>query len=289
MSSDPTAHVAPGPWFLVGRFDGLTIHEYRCTARVEDEPVTEHHVHSGFALVQSGAFVYRRGRESQPLVPGAVLLGNAGEEYVCTHEYGTGDICLSFDWSPELLEDFTRPRRSFAFSRSNLPPVPRVAALSRLALAAAHGASDVGIDEIAHALLEAIQSELDPPGPGPRPRRSARRDRDRAVAAAEFMEAHSERPLDLATVARRVGLSPFHFLRLFRRELGLTPHQHLIRVRIRRAIESLAETARPVTEIALDVGFEDLSNFTRTFQRHVGWAPSAFRSKILQVRPRPRR
>lgn len=144
----------------------------------------------------------------------------------------------------------------------------------------------MGIDELAHALLQAIQSELDPPRTKATPVEDVRRDRDRAVAAAELMEARAEQSLDLARVARHVGLSPFHFLRLFRRELGLTPHQHLIRLRIRRAIERLLETDRPVTEIALDVGFEDLSNFVRTFHRHVGCAPSRFRSKILQVQRR---
>jgi AraC-like DNA-binding protein len=186
------------------------------------------------------------------------------------------------------MDDVTRPPRR-GFARPTLPPVPRVAALSRLALAAAHGRSSLAIDEVAHALLEAIQSELDPPASTPLPIRSTRRDRDRAIAAAGFMEAHAEQPLDLATVARRVELSPFHFLRLFRRELGLTPHQHLIRSRIRRAIERLVETDLPVTDIALEVGFEDLSNFVRTFHRHVGCAPSAFRRKILQVRRAVRR
>jgi transcriptional regulator GlxA family with amidase domain len=146
-----------------------------------------------------------------------------------------------------------------------------------------HGASDVGIDEIAHALLEAIQSELGPSKTSPIAPNRTGRDRDRAIAAAQLMEARSEEPLDLATVARWVGVSPFHFLRAFRRELGITPHQHLIRVRLRRAIERLLETNRPITEIALEVGFEDLSNFVRTFHRHVGWAPSEFRSKILQA------
>jgi AraC family transcriptional regulator len=233
---------AIAPWSLIGRFDGLTIYEYRCRARAEDEPFKERHVHTGFALVQSGTFVYRRGRDVQPLIPGALLLGNAGDEYVCSHENGTGDVCLSFAWSPERIDDVKRSRSLGAFTRSMLPPVPRITALSRLAL-----------------------------------------------AAAEFMETHAEQPLDLATVARCVQISPFHFLRLFRRELGLTPHQHLIRVRIRRAIERLAETDRPITDIALDVGFEDLSNFVRTFHRHVGCPPSAYRSKILQVGRRAQR
>jgi AraC-like DNA-binding protein len=236
------------PFSVIARFDGLTVHEYRCTSRPGDAPFSEYHHHTGFALVESGCFVYRRGRDVRPLVPGALLLGNAGEEYVCTHEYGGGDVCLSFSFSAERIDEGARMGRGKAFGQSTLPSLPRVAALSRLAVAAAHGASDVGIDEVAHALLEAIRSELQPSRSTPPPGRPASRDRDRAIAAAQWMEAHADEPVDLASVARQVGVSAFHFLRAFRRELGITPHQHLIRIRLRtskRFASARSEPAAP--------------------------------------------
>ena len=58
---------------------------------------------------------------------------------------------------------------------------------------------------------------------------------------------------------------------------GVTPHQWLLRVRLRAAAEKLAATKVPVTEIALDVGFEDLSNFTRTFRAEFGASPREYR------------
>jgi AraC-like DNA-binding protein len=85
-------------------------------------------------------------------------------------------------------------------------------------------------------------------------------------------------------------LSPFHFLRLFRDVLGVTPHQYLVRCRLRRAARLLADDARSITDVALDVGFADLSNFVRTFHRAAGVSPRGFRQaargnrKILQDR-----
>jgi AraC family transcriptional regulator len=85
-------------------------------------------------------------------------------------------------------------------------------------------------------------------------------------------------------------LSPFHFLRLFSSVLGVTPHQYLIRSRLRRAARLLADDARSITDIALEVGFGDLSNFVRTFHRAAGVSPRTFRQaakgdrKILQDR-----
>jgi AraC family transcriptional regulator len=84
--------------------------------------------------------------------------------------------------------------------------------------------------------------------------------------------------VDLERAAARAGLSPFHFLRLFARVLGVTPHQYLLRTRLRRAARLLAEDSQPVTAIAFDVGFGDVSNFVRSFHRAAGMSPRRFRA-----------
>ena len=83
--------------------------------------------------------------------------------------------------------------------------------------------------------------------------------------------------IDLHAAAAEAGLSPFHFLRLFGSVLGVTPHQYLVRARLRHAARLLADDARPVTDVAFDVGFADLSNFVRTFHRAAGVSPRRFR------------
>ena len=115
------------------------------------------------------------------------------------------------------------------------------------------------------------------------------RDRRRAVETATWIEANSHRPIDLDAAARQAGLSPFHFLRLFSRVLGVTPHQYLVRSRLRHAASLLTGEDITVTDIAYDVGFGDLSNFVRTFHRAAGVSPGVFREaargkrKILQA------
>jgi AraC family transcriptional regulator len=70
----------------------------------------------------------------------------------------------------------------------------------------------------------------------------------------------------------------------------VTPHQYLVRSRLRNAARLLADQDRPVTDVAYDVGFGDLSNFVRTFHRAAGVSPGRFRAmargerKILQER-----
>ena len=72
-------------------------------------------------------------------------------------------------------------------------------------------------------------------------------------------------------------LSLFHFLRLFGNVLGVTPHQYLVRSRLRHAARLLADDGISITDIAYDVGFGDLSNFVRTFHRAAGISPLRFR------------
>jgi AraC-like DNA-binding protein len=106
------------------------------------------------------------------------------------------------------------------------------------------------------------------------------RERRRAVEAALWLEANAGEPVGLEDAAREAGLSPFHFLRLFARVVGVTPHQYLLRVRLRRAAKLLAEESLPVTEVAFESGFADLSNFVRTFGRAAGVSPKRFRRAL---------
>ena len=113
------------------------------------------------------------------------------------------------------------------------------------------------------------------------------------METALWIDANSHRQIDLDDAAAQAELSPFHFLRLFSGVLGVTPHQYLVRSRLRHAARLLADDEKPVTDVAYDVGFGDLSNFVRTFHRAAGVSPRKFREasrgmrKIFQERFRP--
>src|SRR5947199_6641912 len=86
------------------------------------------------------------------------------------------------------------------------------------------------------------------------------------------------KPLDVPALARVAHVSPAHFSRQFRATFGESPHRYLQRRRVERAMELLRETGRPVTEICLDVGFNSLGTFSRTFRAIVG-VPGALRRR----------
>lgn len=263
----------------------ITAIDYRCTATSNDKPYTEVHGDHSVSYVRRGSFGCHAQGKSFDLVPGSILVGHPGDEYWCTHDHHDGgDECLPFHLSPELID--AAGLESNAWRTGSLPPLLPLAILGELAQAAADGRSDLGLDEI--GLLFARRFVDLVSGRHTDISRGCARDRRRAVLAADWIESNATQPIDLASAAEQTGLSPFHFLRLFREALGVTPHQYLLRCRLRHAARLLVDSDAPITDIAADVGFVDLSNFVRTFHRGSGLSPLRFRCaargnrKILQ-------
>jgi AraC family transcriptional regulator len=247
--------------------------DYRCNVAPGDVPFVEQHSGFDVAYVRSGSFGYRCRGESFELVGGSILVGHPGDEYVCTHEHGSGDECLSFQLAPALVD--TLGDRTEIWRTGGVPPLPELMVLGELAQAAAEGRTRVGLDEagmlLAARFVDVVSGrKREPPG-------ARSRDRRRAVEAALWLDAHAHEPIDLESTASAAGVTSFHFLRLFAAVLGVTPHQYLIRCRLRHAASLLADDTRSITDIAYDVGFGDLSNFVRTFHRAAGVSPRGFR------------
>ena len=265
----------------------IAVSDFRCSAGPDDKPFVEQYRCHSISYVRKGSFGCKTRGRSFELVAGSVLIGFPGDEYICTHDHVCGDECLSFFLSAELVDMIgDHPQ---AWRAGAAPPLPGLVVLGELAQAAADARCDIGLDEVGLQLAGRFIEVM-----SGRPRRAIEikaRDRRRAVETALWIDANSHREIDLDAAARQAGISPFHFLRLFANVLGVTPHQYLVRARLRHAARLLTNEDIAITEIAYDVGFNDLSNFVRTFHRAAGVSPRAFREaargnrKIFQVRP----
>lgn len=267
----------------------LSVMDYRCSAAPGDKSPVEFFTAHSISYVRRGSFGCRsRGRDYE-LVPGSLLVGRTGDEYSCAHDHHAGgDECLSFQFSPEILDAIGCD--AGIWRSGGIPPLPKLMVLGELAQSAAQGGSDVSVEEVglvlARRLVELLSDRAQPSS------KPAARDRRRAVEAALWIDAHAHEPIGLEAIARETGLSVFYFVRVFNRVFGVTPHQYLVRSRLRRAVRLLTEDTRAITSVAFDVGFNDLSNFVRTFHRAAGIPPDRFRRasrgerKIFQDRLR---
>src|SRR3954447_25799380 len=102
----------------------------------------------------------------------------------------------------------------------------------------------------------------------------------RMLRARDTIDRSFGESLDVPALARVAHVSPAHFSRQFRATFGETPHRYLQRRRVERAMELLRETDSNVTEVCLDVGFNSLGTFSRTFRHVVGEPPSAYRARF---------
>jgi AraC-like DNA-binding protein len=100
--------------------------------------------------------------------------------------------------------------------------------------------------------------------------------------ALEFIESHFAEPISLADAAKAASYSRCHFCKLFKQQLGLSFVSYLSRVRIRHAMDLLGRSGESITDIAFEVGFNDLSHFERVFRSVQGKTPSQFRQIAKQ-------
>jgi AraC family transcriptional regulator len=269
---------------------GWQAYEFICSAGPADRPFEE--MHRGFSIagVTSGTFQYRSSEGDAILAPGSLLLGNHGACYQCGHEHGTGDRCLSFHYEPEFFETLLGEISGggkAGFARTSLPPIEgSISLLARFESASEPDEFEILAHDMATMAVAAS-------GNGRRrPVRSTSRDERRISDALRHIETAADERLSLATLAETVGMSRYHFLRTFRRVVGMTPHQYVLRTRMQRAAARIRQSDETISAIAFDSGFEDLSTFNRRFLQVVGETPGAFRRRTnrrtVRAAPSPR-
>jgi AraC-like DNA-binding protein len=266
---------------------GWTVHDVVCTAGPEDRAFEEAHDSICVALVTAGSFQYRSSLGDAVLAPGALMLGQAGTCFQCGHEHGTGDRCLAFHFSPARWEEIvaaTPGSRRAGIGRPSLPPLARLAPLLAEAEAArdAHGEThgENGreaevFEELALRVGGAVAATLAESkrnAASPRPR-----DIKRVTTALRRIEEAAHETIPLETLARDSAMSPYDFLRTFRQMVGLSPHQYVLRTRLHRAAVRLRRSDEPISAIAYDSGFNDLSTFNRRFKKVMGVNPGSYR------------
>lgn len=266
----------------IGGGEGWRASRFICTAGPGDRAFEERHDWVSVSFVTRGGFEYRARAGSASLVAGAVLLGNAGQCFECGHRHGSGDECISFQFSPACWEDIVAAlpgARQAGFSQPSHPPDWALSPILAMAEAASEADPSMAVEELAFRAAGAVIRRTGDIASVPPP--VATRDRGRIVGTALRIIREAEdpeaAPLSLAALARDAGMSRYHFLRQFRQAIGMTPHQYLLRIRMQQAGRRLLTSRDQVSMIAFEAGFGDLSTFNRQFRRAMGVSPGAFR------------
>jgi len=220
-----------------------------------------------------GTFIRQvpRLRHSSEIVadPTVALFFREGEAYRVAHPLGGADRSLDLTIRSVAID-------ALGLRPADLPDAASTDAATdvlvrRWATAAAGGDLDPLVaGEVAVAIVDRVVR---------RPRdATAQRDVDRLVYQTRLTvtERLGDR-LTLPDLGRLVGCSPFHLARRFRAATGTSIHRYRTRLRVRAALERIADGERDLAGLAIDLGFADHSHLTTTLRRNTGRPPSAFR------------
>lgn len=92
-----------------------------------------------------------------------------------------------------------------------------------------------------------------------------------------YFQEHMTEQVSVEDVAAHCAVSPSHFSRVFKKTVGYSPHEYLLKLRIDLAKQLLLSNKRPLSEVAIAVGFSDPCSFIYTFKSRVGMTPNSFR------------
>jgi len=256
-----------------------SVSEFVCGAGPGDRPFEERHQGFTIAAVIEGTFTYKADSGGALMHPGALLLGNDGRCFECGHDHGVGDRCIAFNFSPQLFFEIAAAAAGTSRCRFSAPMLPagkRSLPVLALVGAIARETTPSHLEEVAIRLVETVASASSDRVRSPIP--PSGRESRRIADVVRHIDAHSDQASDLAALAAIANLSKYHFLRVFRRTIGMTPYQYLLSARMRRAASRLAGSSDTVTSIAVETGFGDLSTFNGRFRSTFGVSPTAYRS-----------
>jgi AraC family transcriptional regulator len=225
----------------------------------------------------------RIGESDVQLQAGEVAFTNMGQ----THQGKAHDVeFISIAVEPALVSELvaeiglTRAAAEIVFLSSSARD-ETVMRMARMAVAEL-AAEEVGHAEMLDAMVrqlvihllrshltvrKAAQIEISRAGPVDR----------RLRRAIEFMHDNYSRELALEEIAAAAYLSEYHFARLFKQIMGVTPHVYLANLRLERARKLLTNTSLPISEIAAGVGYQSQSHFTKIFKSVTGLPPRLYR------------
>ena len=268
---------------LLASGNGFSICDEVCRAGPKDPVFEEQHAWMSVSAVLSGNFVYRSNRGRVLMAPGSLLLGQQGSCYCCTHDHGGGDRCVAFYFDPRLIEELAAEIPSVSRTRFEMHRVPPlqtlVPLLSDVCALADRGDASAGEElalRMAGAALRLAHSGSD--------FKVNTRDERRITEVVRIIEERLTGPLSIATLAKEVGMSRYHFLRTFHRTIGETPYRYILSRRLAFVAERLSSTSENVLDTALACGFGDLSEFTRRFRARFGLTPAMYRQQRHPLR-----
>jgi len=270
----------------------LSVRAYDCRAGCGGPAAEEASDANKIVFLRHGAFSKHFGRRSVTADVNQAVFFSKGSTYRVSHPADCGDRGTVFVLAPQVLNDIVRELDPYIDDRPE-QPFPFVTGpcasgvfwryreiAQRLEAAEAKPLDLLWADQSALQLAADVLAAAFAKHQSPRRQHrngTATAHAERAEAAKNYLASRLGERIALADVASAVHAAPFHFARLFQQQTGLPVHRYLTHLRLRAALQRLADGSDDLTALALELGFSSHAHFAETFRREFGRTPSAVR------------
>jgi AraC family transcriptional regulator len=274
----------------------IEVQDYVCRHTACGKLAEEESSVNGIVLMRHGAFSKHFERRQVTADVNQVVFFSKNSVYRISHPTDFGDRGTSLVVAQLILNDIVRELDPGIDERPD-NPFPFVTGPCEAAIFWRHRefvrrleiadvepleplwADITGLQLVADVLEDAFERN----GTKPRRRPSTNTDHTaRTEAAKAYLASRMSEAITLDDVGAAVNASPFNFARIFQQQTGLPIHRYLTLLRLRAALERIADPGIDLTNIALDLGFSSHSHFTNVFRREFGETPSAIRQRSTQ-------
>ncbi len=233
--------------------------------------------------------------------PVPMLHIQGGKTY--TGMYGQGDICITPAKTPlfarwDIEDNYLRIRLKTQFIetvasetmetngdrlelmpqfRMRHPQIEAIAMMLFTELQQAFSGSRLYLDSLTNALAVNLLRQFSVAKPQ-LPIYEGGLPQSQLMQILDYIDAHIDQDIKLSDLARLLDMSQFHFSRLFKQSIGMSPYQYLIQQRVERAKLLLKQTDQFISDIALDCGFNSHSHLSKQFRQLTGMTPKAYRA-----------
>lgn len=221
-------------------------------------------------MIENGSMRLKYREKEHLLQPGSLVLldGTFPQRYSAMQYVEFYWLHLAGANSFDLCEHLTRMQGGVLYETADKPRVSETVRRLVSQFSTGQAVNDVEQSRLLYRILCGLMPQGAPDvadGAGP------------VQQAARYIQEHLESDLSLKRLAAEVHLSPPHLSRLFRAEMRRSAHEYIIEMRMNRAKHLLKTTARPIKEIASDVGYGSEASFIGAFTERIGLSPRKFR------------
>jgi AraC-like DNA-binding protein len=235
------------------------------------------------AYIRKGNFQFRVFRNDLDAFHGLFLINKQGHEYRVGHTHDMPDECTLFTISSKTLEDLKASSNEFQwfFKDPDIKSVliratPETEYLHHciFRMLKAQRFSRLWLETLMAELFLKVLSSHQASANVPSLTIKQKRNYLPGIELVKrYISDYFTEDISLAQLADLANMSVFHFNRLFKKLTSFTPYQYLLRVRLEQAQLHLANTNRPVTQIAFDTGFQSLEHFSASYKQRYGKSP----------------